>query len=120
MQPWVNAEQPHAQGELYLARAGELFTPVPNNAVAVAPVDGRYIIGHSETGHHHTVAAGPGVDVFEVPGNPWEAWINTAHTAELRHERDWDTHETIALNPGWTHVRRDREYVPEGFRKAQD
>lgn len=120
MQPWKNDAQPHSQGELYMTRDGDLFVAIPPNAVPVAPIDGKYIVGHSESGHHHIVATGPGVEMFEIPGNPWEAWIKTAHTAELLHERDWDTHETIALNPGVTYIRRDREYTPQGFRKSQD
>jgi hypothetical protein len=34
--------------------------------------------------------------------------------------RSFDTHETLNIPPGIYEVRRQREYVPEGWRKAQD
>ena len=38
----------------------------------------------------------------------------------LEHLRPHDTHEPIAFGPGIYHVRRQREYVPEGFRRVED
>jgi hypothetical protein len=39
---------------------------------------------------------------------------------EITHLRSFDTHETLLVPPGNYEVRRQREYVPEGFRKAAD
>jgi hypothetical protein len=38
----------------------------------------------------------------------------------LEHLRDHDTHEPILFEKGTYHVRRQREYTPEGFRKVED
>jgi hypothetical protein len=38
----------------------------------------------------------------------------------LRHLRQQDTHETLKIAPGIYEVRRQREYTPEGWRRAAD
>jgi hypothetical protein len=39
---------------------------------------------------------------------------------ELRHLREFDTHEPIAFTPGKYLARRQREYTPEGWRRVED
>ena len=43
-----------------------------------------------------------------------------APEALLEHLRTFDTHETLAIPPGVYELRRQREAVPEGWRRAQD
>jgi len=38
----------------------------------------------------------------------------------LEHLRSFDTHETIKIPPGIFEIRRQREWVPEGWRRIQD
>ena len=40
--------------------------------------------------------------------------------AQLEHLREFDKHEPILFEPGVYHVRRQREYTPEGFRRVED
>ena len=47
---------------------------------------------------------------FVVEGEP----------VDLEHLRSTDTHETLRLEPGIWEVRRQREYSPEGWRRAAD
>lgn len=81
----------------------------------------NYVIAHSKTGHHHVIERAR-AEVFEAADDTFIAYIRTlGEGAEIKHLRDHDTHETIALEPNTTYqVRRQREYVPEGFRKAAD
>lgn len=76
---------------------------------------GRLIIGHSETGHHHVIAAG-GVDVMEMPapsqGIRLLRMIVADPDKKLVHERGHDTHEAIGLPPGNYEIRIGREYDP--------
>lgn len=89
------------------------------------PVEkGRFIIGHSETGHHHVIERN-GVDVFEMPspeGIRILRMIVADPDKELVHERSYDTHEAIGLPPGQYEIRIGREYDPyaELVRQQQD
>lgn len=40
--------------------------------------------------------------------------------AEVKHLRGFDTHEPLFLPPGNYQIRRQREYIAEGFRHAAD
>jgi hypothetical protein len=81
--------------------------------------NGCHILAHSETGHHHVVEAGA-ADMFIDRMNAFIAYLNVASPTEIKHLRDFDTHETIALEPGLYEVRRQREYEPKGFRPVED
>jgi hypothetical protein len=106
-----------AQGDCFLYRVDV----VPAGAKPAAPQNGVYVVAHSETGHHHTVLERPSVRLFEDPADPLSAWLDVrepGHT--LEHQRGFDTHKALALPVGVFKVRRQREYTPEGFRRAQD
>lgn len=94
---------------------------VPENVKPGNLEGGRYIIAHSETGHHHVIDRAK-AEVFESADDAFVAYIRTlGDGAEITHQRSFDTHESISLEPNKTYqVRRQREYVPEGFRKATD
>ncbi|MCX7898509.1 MAG: hypothetical protein N2444_00200 [Methylocystis sp.] len=97
-----------AQGELTITRLGENETP-KKTGNPVAPVDGVLIVGHSETGHHHVVDADCAtltrVDEFT-------AYLSVSKPTELRHLREFDTHQSIALQPGMYEFRTGREFDP--------
>jgi len=40
--------------------------------------------------------------------------------AVLEHHRSFDTHEALEIKPGIYEIRRQREYTPQGFRRAAD
>lgn len=105
-----------AQGEIYIRRVGER---APENFLkGGAPLEekkGRFIIGHSETGHHHVMERG-GVAVVEMPPDSAGMRILRMIVAdpgkELVHERPHDTHETLAFPAGAYELRIGREYDP--------
>lgn len=119
-----------AQGDMLLRKIDSL----PNNVSEVKAENGKFILAHSETGHHHTVKSQPGVAFYANDNDPFIAYLvvdNTVKDCVLTHERSFDTHEPINLKQphdkntgkeGKTiyEVRRQREYTPEGWRRAQD
>jgi len=107
-----------AQGDMLIRRIDRL----PSNVVPErAASDGVYVLAHSETGHNHVVLERPGVTLHKDPVDQFRAFLTvTGDPVELEHLRSYDTHETILVTEGVYEVRRQREYTPEGFRKAQD
>ena len=104
-----------AQGDLLLIRVDEM----PDGMVKSAPVDGKHVLAHSETGHHHTVDAAD-VVLYDAPGDPLDGAMRVLRKSQVTHERGFDQHESIGLDPGFYRVRRQREHTPEGYRRAQD
>lgn len=104
-----------AQGDVLIRRVAS----IPSDAAPVAPANGQVIVTHSETGHHHVMEA-ERVEMFQSADNPLLAWIKVHRPAKLVHQRPHDTHEAITFGTGVYEVRRQREYVPEGFRPVQD
>ena len=109
-------ERRAAQGDLYIER---IDGAVPAKAVTVAPEGRHLIVGYSETGHHHVIDAERAV-MYRLPEEIYECFIVVSETTALEHLRSFDTHESIELTPGTYRVRRQREYTPEGWRRAQD
>lgn len=106
-----------AQGDILIMRVPS----IPKTAKRRAPSkDKRIIVAHSETGHHHYLAA-LGVEAFDVENDPFTCYLAIAQDGcELVHARPYDTHETISFGKGNYVVRRQREHAPEGFRMVQD
>lgn len=104
-----------AQGDIMIRRIDAL----PANAVKVAPEGGKVIVTHSETGHHHVMDAGT-VTMHRLPDSIMDCLLVVSAPTELQHLRDHDTHEPILFGEGVYHVRRQREYTPEGFRRVED
>ncbi len=104
-----------AQGDIYIARIDKL----PAGAVPVAPEGGRVIVTHSETGHHHVMLA-ERTKAYRLPDSIMDIFLAVEAGDTLEHLRPHDTHEPIAFGPGLYHVRRQREYTPEGFRRVED
>jgi hypothetical protein len=60
------------------------------------------------------------VEMYRLPEEIYEAFVVVGKPTELRHLRDWDTHETLLIPPGTYKVRRQREHTPEGMRRVED
>lgn len=109
-----------AQGDVMFIRVASL----PAGAVPVPAVGGQHVIAHSETGHHHVMVAEragrPVVEMYRLPEEIYEAFLVVHEPTVLEHQRGFDTHEPIQFQPGTYQVRRQREYTPEGYRRAQD
>lgn len=97
-----------AQGELTVRRIDK----IPAGCTPMKSESGRYIVGHSETGHHHVIAAtGASVSVLDRPPDGMRILYAILETASsLNHLRDHDTHEPIALEPGVYEIRVAREF----------
>lgn len=105
-----------AQGDMLLIR----IDAVPEGAREMAPLNGAYILAHSETGHNHVVLERPTVKLFSATDEFRAYLVVEDEPAELRHLRGFDTHESLRIPVGTYEVRRQREYTPQGFRRAAD
>ena len=108
-----------AQGDFIILRINE----IPENLELVAPENGVYTVAHSETGHNHIMVADR-VGAFKGKGastvNLYELFLKVEALTEITHLREFDTHEALGVEPGIYKIMRQREYTPEGYRKAQD
>lgn len=108
-----------AQGDFIILRIND----IPKNVDAMEHENGVFVIAHSETGHNHVMER-TNVEAF-VPKNTksvdlYELFLNVKEPTEINHLRSFDTHETLLVPPGQYVVKRQREYTPEGFRRAAD
>lgn len=104
-----------AQGDILIQKIDQL----PDGVQAVAPKNGRVIVTHSETGHDHVMEAEK-VTMYELPDSIMDCLLVVHEPTTLEHLRGHDTHEPILFEPGNYHVRRQREYTPEGYRRVED
>lgn len=104
-----------AQGDIYIRRIEDL----PKNVVEVSPENGKYIVTHSETGHHHVMEAKK-TRMYTLPDSIMDCFLVVNDPVALEHLRSYDTHEPILFDKGTYHVRRQREYMPQGFRRVED
>ena len=107
--------RPVAQGDMLIIPIAE----IPANAKAATVENGFCILAHSETGHHHVIERAK-AEVYEAADDAFVAYVHALAPADITHQRHFDTHETVQLAPGNYEIRRQREYVSEGYRKAQD
>lgn len=104
-----------AQGDIYIKRIEAL----PKEAIEVKPERGQVIVTHSETGHHHVMEAAS-VKMYRLPDSIMDCLLVVDKPTALEHLRKHDTHAPIMFDKGTYHVRRQREYTPEGFRRVED
>lgn len=114
-----------AQGDVLFRRVERL----PDGLVRMPRENGKLIVAHSETGHHHSIAD-LAVEGWHDPQDPLNAYLRwdgplDAGGAVVLHERRYDTHEDVCLlGEGdavvWQ-VRRQREMSPWGDeRRVED
>lgn len=108
-----------AQGDFIIMRIND----IPANVERIEPENGVYVVAHSETGHNHVMEMDR-VEAFKPAGvkevDLYQMFLNVEAPTEINHLRSFDTHETLLVPPGKYEIRRQREYVAEGFRRAQD
>lgn len=103
-----------AQGEITIIRIGGVPKSKKLPGTAMQAEGGRFIVGHSETGHHHVIAA-KGASVTVLDRAPEGMRILRAileNPTSLDHLRDHDKHDSIKLEPGLYEFRIGREYDP--------
>lgn len=109
-----------AQGDLLIRRVKR----IPAGLRKMDTEAGKFIVAHSETGHHHVIEARPNVIVFDTQ-DPLVSYLQVieatdATEAIIEHLRNFDTHESIKVGAGNYEIRRQRENAPEGWRRAAD
>ncbi|HEY8926936.1 MAG TPA: hypothetical protein VIU64_21285 [Polyangia bacterium] len=112
----IEVEALAAQRDVLFRRIERL----PENVVE-RPTSGPIIVAHSETGHHHAIE-GSGVRLFEdADAGPLARYLEVAGAfADVAHHRAYDRHETPGLPRGLWEVRRQRQWVPQGWRSVED
>lgn len=111
---------PAFQGDVMFRRVEAL----PKEAVRQETPKGG-VVAHSETGHHH-VATGD-FAFYAMPGDVMRSFLVAKGPIDITHHRPTDTHEALELlydSDGageviWE-IGRQREYVPEGWRRVED
>jgi hypothetical protein len=104
-----------AQGDILVTR----IKSIPKDVVPMTPEGKEYVVAHSETGHHHVVQR-EAADAYVAANDPFVMFLVVDNEAEVKHLRDYDTHETLKLKMGFYRINRQREYIQEGFRPALD
>ena len=112
-----------AQGDVLFRRVKSL----PKNVKPMKAERGEFVVAHSETGHHHTVAA-KGVEWFVNPQDQLTSYLVLkpgTDGVDVVHHRAWDTHETLRLLNNTDgevvyEIRRQREMTPEGWKRVED
>lgn len=119
-------EKVAAQGEITILRVVTATTGKTQDGYKpLALENGMYVIGHSETGHHHVLEHTRGVSLVVAEKALEGMHILHAILTEpnaLVHKRPFDTHEPLALAPGEYEFRIAREYDPyaELARRSED
>lgn len=105
------------QGDVCFRRIRKL----PDGLQELPREDGAIIVAHSETGHHHAIHDGETRLLAALDRDPLVCYlaIDGAY-ADVVHHRSFDTHATVRLPRGVYEVRRQREFVPEGWRRVED
>jgi len=108
-----------AQGDFLILRVDN----IPENMERIPSENGLITVAHSETGHNHVMEA-ENVAAYKAAGTPtvdlYEMFLSVSEPTEITHLREFDTHAPLLVPPGDYKIFRQREYTPEGFRKAQD
>lgn len=103
-----------AQGEITLIRVGDLTGNTPKGYSPLKTENGKLVIGHSETGHHHVME--PSTAKAYVADTAPEGMrilrLIVEKPTVLEHMRGHDTHEPLMVPPGEYDVRIAREYDP--------
>lgn len=68
-----------------------------------------YIVGHSETGHHHILE---GKTKFQVTEFEKKTYLQLFEPAQLVHKKTFDVHETLTVEPGTYRITHKTEYDP--------
>ncbi len=103
-----------AQGEITIRRLGEGLG-TKTGYTELKPEHGKFVIGHSETGHHHVLDRVEGVQVFtkdQAPEGMKVLYAILDEPTSLDHLRPHDTHESLLLEPGEYEFRIAREFDP--------
>ena len=113
-------------GECGVVKADRLgITELPKDAKEIKPdSQGRLLVAHSESGHHHYIDDASNVTLYET-SNPMFKFLQVEMDAHalLRHAKplsDDNRHDTQKIGSGLYRIGTQREFTPEGWRAVQD
>lgn len=99
-------------------KQGDKIVPIMHGENFLVPVDklpkgeiiqsNAYIVGHSETGHHHVLESKQPIDIVEGV----DRVILVREVSKLFHQKSHDIHETIEVQPGIYKITHKTEYNP--------
>ena len=108
-----------AQGEMLIRRVSGF----KDKAEAMKSENGKFILAHSETGHHHVIDrenVSVSTQTENVPEGMGILQMIVEAPSTIEHLRTTDTHEPLMLGEGLWEIRLQREYTPEGYRRVAD
>lgn len=88
-----------------------LLQPVSNMPAGSTQQHTSFIVGHSETGHHHVVESDTQFAVWTDEAKQ-ELYLQLFEPAKLVHKKIHDKHRTITLQPTIYKVLHKKEYDP--------
>jgi len=115
-----SAQLTNAHGEVNFFRiAGE--TPDLTGFEAIKPSDKGYIVGHSESGHHHVLAAA-GVTVMEKTSEGMAILLAIVESPTSLKQAAGAPHAEQTVEPGTYFITNNQEYNPftEQARRVAD
>lgn len=79
-----------------------------------------YIVGHSESGHHHVLESTADFKILKAVDD--SVWLEILEPAKLVHKKQVDKHKTLPVTPGKYQVIYKNEYDPfeKVIRRVQD
>ena len=95
----------YRHGEVFLQKIEQL--PADEGEVTEHK---SFIVGHSETGHHHVLKSKKTFTVKEIEES--FNYLVLDSPADIVHEKDVNTHDTITVEPGIYKVIKKQEYNP--------
>lgn len=91
-------------------RHGEIMlVPVEEIPAGKSESHQSYIVGHSETGHHHVLEAERPFEVTEVGD---ELFFRLRDAGTIRHQKENDRHKDLVIPAGRYQRYTDTEYEP--------
>jgi len=115
MKDFIAINNQAAQGDVLITSV----SAIPDGFTKIAAAGGQHIITHSETGHHHVMAASS-VDFYQAANDPLIAYIDVKIPAKMEHLRSFDTHKTLLFAPGMYRINRQAEESHEGWIRVAD
>lgn len=70
----------------------------------------HYIVGHSETGHHHVLESTEEFTILKAVDD--SVWVEINRATKLVHKKQVDKHKTLPVSPGKYQVIYKNEFNP--------
>lgn len=105
-------EENSKDGKRLAVQHGEVFLrPIEKMPEGKTQKSKNFIVGHSETGHHHVLESD--VDFEVMPGDDkHDLFVRLFKPAQLVHQKTFDIHETKTIIEGDYAIYQKTEYDP--------